>query len=262
MRILAVIQGEYGRRIARNIQQHAPDWTVSLWEAPTISLEEAMEEPERFIPSGLGPADLILSLGESPAVVVLLPELTQATGARAVVAPIDRHEWLPDGLAAQVKQWLAAKGIPAVFPKPFCSLTEQTYNLRSYTQSYQDALITAFAQRFGRPQLEVQVGPDAKTIQAVEVVRDSPCGCARYVAQRLGGVSVEEASMQAGMLHHHFPCLASMCRIDPMFNDTLMHVSGDILREHIREQVKPFCTPPVYLRPAEHVEAPKASDSS
>jgi len=269
MRILALVQGEYGRRIVQNIQHHASDWTVRVWQVPDLSLEEAMDEPERFIPVGLDQADLILSLGESPAVGVLLPLLAQATGARAVIAPVDREEWLPVGLAGQLHQELAHLGVAAVFPKPFCSLSETTYNLRAsrsnlqgFPQQSEDPLIAAFAERFGRPELRVQVGPDGKTIQAVELLRDSPCGSARYVAQRLVGVLVDEAYRQAGLFHHQFPCLASMCRIDPMYKDTLMHVAGDILREHVREQVEPFCTPPVYLRPAEHAETPSAPDVS
>ena len=262
MRILAVIQGEYGRRIVENLQHHASDWTVRVWQVPGLSMEEAIDEPERFIPAGLDQADLILSLGESPAVALLVPLLVQATGARAVIAPVDREEWLPVGLAGQLQQELAHLGVAAVFPKPFCSLTETTYNLRAFTQDYADPLIAAFARRFGRPEMRVQVGPDGKTIQAVELLRDSPCGCARYVAQRLVGVSADDAYLQAGLFHHQFPCLASMCRIDPMYKDTLMHVAGDLLRDHVREQVEPFCRPPVYLRPAEHVETPPVPDSS
>ncbi len=53
------------------------------------------------------------------------------------------------------------------------------------------------------------------------------------------GVSADEAEFQAGMLHHHFPCLASM-GIDPDFGDTLMHVSGNLLRDDVAEQVKPW----------------------
>jgi hypothetical protein len=65
------------------------------------------------------------------------------------------------------------------------------------------------------------------------------CGCARYVAQQLIGVSVDEAEYQAGLAHHHFPCLASM-GIDIDFNDTLMHVSGNIMKDKVGEQVKPY----------------------
>jgi len=59
------------------------------------------------------------------------------------------------------------------------------------------------------------------------------------VAERLVGVGADEAEQEAGMLHHHFPCLASM-GIDPDFGDTLMHVSGNLLRDHVAAQVKPY----------------------
>ena len=62
---------------------------------------------------------------------------------------------------------------------------------------------------------------------------------ARYVAQRLVGVSADEAEQQAGLLHHHYPCLASM-GIDSSFGDTLMHVSGNVLKDNVAAQVRPF----------------------
>ena len=50
------------------------------------------------------------------------------------------------------------------------------------------------------------------------------------------GVSADEAEQEGGLLHHHYPCLA----IDSDFSDTLMHVSGNIMRDEIADQVKPF----------------------
>jgi hypothetical protein len=73
----------------------------------------------------------------------------------------------------------------------------------------------------------------------VDVQRDAVCGCARFVAERLVGVLVDDAEQQAGLLHHHYPCLASM-GIDSAFGDTLMHVSGNVLKDNVAEQVKPF----------------------
>jgi hypothetical protein len=43
------------------------------------------------------------------------------------------------------------------------------------------------------------------------------------------------------MLHHHYPCLASM-GIDDDFADTVMHVSGNITKEEVKEQVRPYVT--------------------
>jgi hypothetical protein len=154
----------------------------------------------------------------------------------------------------QVARWLADQGVVVVFPKPFCSLTETTYNMQRHQVEYRDPFIAEFARHFGRPIFHVayhsrggsRTAPTA--IAAIEVVRDAACGCARYVAEHLIGVSAEAAEHEAGMLHHHYPCLASM-GIDPDYSDTLMHVSGNILRDAIARQVKPHKRPPAYLRP-------------
>jgi hypothetical protein len=59
------------------------------------------------------------------------------------------------------------------------------------------------------------------------------------VAQGLVGVSADDAEQEAGLLHHHYPCLASM-GIDADYGDTLMHISGNLLKDNVGAQVKPF----------------------
>jgi hypothetical protein len=239
MRILAVITGEYGQRHVDNIRAHAPDgWQVEVWRAPAV-LPPVIDYPEDYLPPGLPPADLLLAFGEHRGVAELIPEVARMTGARAVIAPVDREEWLPRGLARQLRGWLADMDVACATPKPLCSLTETHYNVRRQRVAHDDPLIAAFARHFGRPDLHIMVDPQARTIAAVEVVRDACCGCVRFVAQGLVGVSADEAEQEAGMLHHHYPCLAGMIK-DPDFNDTLMHVSGNILKDQVGEQVRPY----------------------
>jgi hypothetical protein len=59
------------------------------------------------------------------------------------------------------------------------------------------------------------------------------------VAQGLVGVSVDEAEQEAGLLHHHYPCLAGM-GLDADYGDTLLHISGNFIKDNIGEQVKLF----------------------
>jgi hypothetical protein len=84
-------------------------------------------------------------------------------------------------------------------------------------------------------------------ITSIDVTRDAVCGCARFVAQKLIGESVDEAELKAGLAHHHYPCLASM-GIDIDFDDTLMHVSGNLLRDAVHEQIKHYQVTN-YIRP-------------
>lgn len=246
MRILAIVQGEYGRRIAENIRLHHPGrWRVETWEAPA-GLPPVVDEPQEFLPAALPPADLLLSLGEHPGVAELVPVVVRRSGARAVIAPVDSVSWLPPGLKNQLAGELADKGIAAVFPKPFCSLTENSYADGQQRKEYDDPLVAEFARHFGQPRLRLENNPKSGAITSAEVVRDSACGCTRFVAGGLVGISAEEAEQEAGMLHHHYPCLASMA-IDADYQDTLMHVSGNIMKEAVAVQVRSRRQPPSYL---------------
>ena len=153
----------------------------------------------------------------------------------------------------QLRTWLADLGVAAVFPKPFCSLTETTYNYPPRTVEYDDPVIRKFAGVFGQPRFQASVDTE-RSIRLMLVERAAACGCARHVARGLEGCPVAEAEYQAGMLHHHYPCLASMNQ-DADYNDTLMHVSGRILREAVRDSLKDYLEPVPYFRPAGRVEA-------
>jgi hypothetical protein len=242
MKILAIISGEYGQRHVDNLRRHGPPgWSIQVWRAPAV-LPPIVDYPEDYVPEDLPPADLILSFAEHRGVAELLPDVARVTGARSVIAAVDNESWLPRGLARQLRGWLADRGVACVTPKPLCSLTETSYTIRRGRQGrieYDDPLIAEFARRFGRPDLRVEVDPETRTIRSVEVARDAVCGCARYVAERLAGVPVDAAEQEAGMLHHHFPCLASM-GIDADYGDTLMHVSGHLLRDNVGDQLRPF----------------------
>jgi hypothetical protein len=259
MRILAVITGDYGVRHVENIRSHAPEgWSIEAWTAPTL-LPLIIDYPEDYLPESLPAADLILALAEQKGVAELLPEIAQMAGARAVIAPVDNEAWLPRGLARQLRGWLENEHIACVTPKPFCSLTETHFDVtRREKIAYQDPLIAEFARYFGRPAFGIQVDPETRVVSAVIVRRDAACGCARYVAERLVGQPVDEAEQEGGMLHHHYPCLASM-GIDIDFSDTLMHVSGNIMRDEIADQVRPF-KQVNYIAPGTRSKSPEESD--
>jgi len=253
MRILAIISGEYGQRHVNNIRAHGPDdWTIEVWQAPAV-LPPIVDYPEDHLPDELPPADLILSFAEHKGVAELLPDIARMTGARAVIVAVDNESWLPRGLARQLRGWLQDMGVACATPKPLCSLTETDYGIaRRKRIEYSDPFIAEFARHFGQPELRITVDPQTRRITSAEVVRDAVCGSTRYVAEKLVGVSADDAEQEAGLLHHHYPCLASMSK-DRDYNDTLMHVSGNILKDNVRTQVKPFKRIQ-YIRPGKRSE--------
>ncbi len=251
MRLLIIYNGEYGRRHVDNIKNYgAENWDISTWQAPAV-LPPVIDYPEDYLPTQLPGCDLLLSFAEVRGVAELLPEIAQMTGAQAVLAPVDNEAWLPRGLARQLRGWLERMDIPCATPKPLCSLTETDYSItRRERLSYASPLISEFARFFGQPSIHLTIDEDSQVISVVELRRDAVCGCARFVAQGLLGVSVQDAQEKAGLLHHHFPCMASMGK-DPDFGDTLMHVSGNIVKDEIGEQVKPYQK---YLTPGSRVD--------
>lgn len=248
MRILAVITAEYGRRHVENIRKHAPaGWDLQTWQTPAI-FPPIIDYPEDLLPASFDPADLILSFAEHRGAAELLPDIASLTGASGVIASVDNEAWLPRGLARQLREWLARINVACVTPKPLCSLTEHDYGItRRQRMAYDSPVIAAFARHFGQPAFDIDIDPQTRQITQVVVKRDAVCGCARYVAEHLVGISVDEAAEKTGLLHHHYPCLASM-GIDPDFGDTLLHVSGNVFKDQVQAHTKPF-QQINYLRP-------------
>lgn len=214
MRILIAVQGHYGQRIADNIKRHGPvEWKVFVHAFP-YDLPSVVDDVEQFLPREIPQADLLISLGEHPGVAQMIPDIVIKSGARAVVAPADNRAWLPPGLAKQIKQRLTSLGVEMVYPVPFCTLTEK---------DAQSPYIREFARYFGRPAMEIEM--DSDRVRRVSVVRGAPCGCTPYVAEGLVGVWERDAVEKAGLLHHQYPCLATMT-MDQEFGDTLMHRAG------------------------------------
>lgn len=241
MKILAIISGEYGLRHVRNITNNGPtEWELATWEAPKV-LPPVVDYPEDYLPESFTPADLILSFAEHKGVAELLPDIAKMTGAKGVIAAVDDEAWLPRGLARQLVGWLERQNVVCVTPKPLCSLTGFDYGVTFRERiEYKNEQISAFAMHFGRPELTLKINPDSLLVEGVRVERDAVCGCARYVAENLVGISVEDAEEKAGLLHHHYPCMASMKKLRDFNMDTLMHNSGNIVRKTVAEQVKPF----------------------
>ncbi|TFH36182.1 MAG: hypothetical protein E4G99_05530, partial [Anaerolineales bacterium] len=225
------------------------DWSVQSWAAPRV-IPPIVDDPEDFLPDTLPQADLVIALGDVGGLAQLIPDIARMVGAEAVIAPIDRNESLPSGLAKQLEGWLDDMGIAAVFPKPFCSLTESSYNRTPLVVHYENELIARFARHFGKPEIKIDV-LDGQ-IQGTEIVRDAACGCGRYVSEKLVGIPVADALEEAGMLHHHFPCLASMTQ-DVDYFDTLMHVSGNLLKDALKDQLDAHGAT-LYVRPYGRVE--------
>lgn len=254
MRILAIISGEYGIRHANNIEKHKPEgWSIETWRAPA-AFPLIIDYPEEFLPENFAPCDLILSFAENKSVAELLPEIAKMTGAKGVIVAVDNEAWLPRGLGRQLIGWLERMGVGCATPKPLCSLTGKDYKItRRDREPYDCEVISEFARYFGQPDIRLEIDEETATVKSAEVRVDAVCGCARHVAEKLVGIPVDEAEERAGLFHHHFPCLASMVKLNDYNHDTLMHESGHLLQENLAGQLKPY-KKTRYIAPGERSE--------
>ena len=241
MKILAAVQGEYGKRIAENVSQRMP----GNWELETITLPKALpvliDEPEEFLPSGIPSADLLLGLIESDGAAQLVPAIARISGVKSAIVPVDNPVWLPLGLQGQIEQEMARDGIKSVYPRTFCTLTETCVGYRHTILSYDDEMISLFARYFGRPKLDITLDDSGEKITAVVVERGSACGSTHHAAEKMVGMSVGEVVPRAGLIVHQFPCLASMQQeeIDKGVFEPSMNVSGYVMNEGVETGLKP-----------------------
>jgi hypothetical protein len=232
MKLMAIVQGNYGKRMVEAWQGHGPaGWEIETLEI-TSSLPTMMEDPAEFLPDRIPKADLVISLGENPGVAELLPGIVKAAEARAVLAPVDSRAWLPPGLAKQLEKVFQKMGAAIIFPVTFCALKADDAN---------HPLIQEFARVFGDPEVEIAV--EAGRVKEAQVIRSAPCGSTYFVAESLQGTKVQDAEEKSGILHHNYPCLATM-NVDWQFHDTLMHRAGYFTKQAVNRALKKQTVPP------------------
>lgn len=239
MRVLTAVQGDYGRRIVKNIKEFAPeDWIVETIALPR-TLPLVIDEPEEFLPSDVESAELLLTLIESEGAAQLISALTQLCSASAVLVPVDNPAWLPLGLQNQIQQELNNAGVCSVFPRTFCTLTEDSAGFRGNARSYDDKAIASFAKHFGKPRIKLILDPQGERIVTVTVERGSPCGSTRHVAEKLAGIAIKEVVPLAGLIVHQYPCLASMQQdeIDRGMFEPVMNISGYVMNDEVERNI-------------------------
>jgi hypothetical protein len=226
VRILVLVQGHYGQRIVDAIKKYGPvEWEMYVHTFP-MTLPGIIDDAEEYLPKELPQVDLIISLGEQTAVAQMIPDIVRMTGAKAVIAPADNRAWLPAGLAKQIQRKLETQGVAMVYPVPFCSLTEK---------DSQNEYVREFSRYFGRPEVNISLSDDR--VKNVTVLKYAPCGSTQYVAAGLANVWIRDAVERSGLLHHQYPCLATM-GIDQEFEDTLMHRGGLMTKLAVEKGLK------------------------
>lgn len=183
-------------------------------------LPTMIEEPEKYLPSKIPEVDMFLVLGIHPDLLTGLPQLAHEYSVKGIIVPVENGKWAPLGLQKQVEAELADYGIQSAFPRPFCSLDKTG-------DRYIDEFIDYF--KIGKPIVDLEIINNR--FKGGRVLHTSPCGCMFYVVRQLirFSESIDKIEEKVSKYHHSYPCNASM-NIDPVLQDTTLHVGGYIHR--------------------------------
>lgn len=202
-----------------------PGGVVASHQLPS-QLPMIIDEPREFLPSDIAGAEVAITIGLHPDLLLEIPYLVGPAGSKALIAPIEDPTWIKPGLQRQVTRACSKYDMESAFPKPFCSLEPQTPIISQFCEQF----------RVGRPQLRVQV--EDGVITEVEFERHSPCGLTVRAEPALVGMRIGAPGEDPVVAVHHLgPCLASMA-MDPEIGNTIMHKSEHLLREAVHKAIR------------------------
>jgi hypothetical protein len=191
LKIGILLRGKYGKRAMEMIARR---FDIVSYELPT-NLPPVIDEPEEIvksIPEEVLSANILISYALHPDINLEIIKLAAEKGARLVILPGGSKS----GSRAQIKEVADRYGIRVLWEDICCA-----------TPYIEDEDISEFIEAYGMPEFEVEI-EDGK-IKEVRVKRGAICGSSFFVAERLEGISVEEAPSKAGYFTQIYPCYAS-----------------------------------------------------
>ncbi len=206
--------GRYPQLLAERLSKVGGQAVTEHLLPGASTLPLMIDDPEEYLPGGIGGADIAIAVHLHHDLLVELPAALSGKGAKALLVPIESPDWMiRPGLSTQVARECQRYGLESAFPKPFCGLQPGTPVITQFCEEY----------RVGRPNLRIEV--ENGVVSQATVVYGSPCGLTEWVAERLVGAPAEDSLVaRAAELLHLRPCLATMI-LDRQLGDTIMHES-------------------------------------
>ncbi|KZX15157.1 hypothetical protein MBCUT_16970 [Methanobrevibacter cuticularis] len=92
-----------------------------------------------------------------------------------------------------------------------------------------------FSSKFGKP--EIKINCQGERIADIEVLRGSPCGATKFIADELIGKDVKDSPIDAGLKVQHYPCKGHKLRL---FSDEESHkqVASQLHHDAVKKALK------------------------
>ncbi|RLE57204.1 MAG: hypothetical protein DRJ40_02480 [Thermoprotei archaeon] len=196
---------------------------------PRTELPSVIDEPEKYLPERLPSVDIVVATGLHSDLYLALPDLLRKSDVKALIVFREDPQDAPYGVIKDLEDTCRSYGIEFATAKPACSLIPDP----------KMSIITRFVREFrvGRPLIKIECIDGV--FKRVEVIVSTPCGCTWFVARNLldyrfqpNERGILDLRKRAFMLHHTYPCKASM-EWDRELGDSLMHIASFICAESV-----------------------------
>lgn len=188
MKVGVILRKKYGKRA---VEQISKKFEVVTFKLPD-ELPELIDEPEEiFIPDEIFESDIILSYALHPDVNYEI--IRRAEGkVKAVILPGGAKS----GSRNQLKELGEKHGVKIIWEDVCCA-----------TPYIDDPEISEFFEEFGLPEFDIEV--ENGMVKDIRVKRSAICGSSYFVAEKIKGLSINEAPTKAGYFTQIYPCFAS-----------------------------------------------------
>jgi len=175
-----------------DIRMFSQFFEVKVYEIPE-ELPELIDEAAEIlrIPDDFD-VDMIVSFAAHPDINLELIKQAAERGIGLIVISGGAR----GGAYRQLREEGEKRGVRVVWEEICCA-----------TPRVEDEKTGEFFEHFGAPEVEVEV--ENGKLKDVRVKRAAFCGATYYVAEKIKGLSVEEAPTKAGYFTQIYPCLAS-----------------------------------------------------
>ncbi len=182
-----------GRQREKDVQLMAEHFEVRSFKLPS-ELPEFMENPEEYLKldRDFFNVDMIVSYAGHPDINLELIKQAAVHGVGLLIFSGGSKA----GSFVQLKREGEKRGVKVIWEEICCA-----------TPQLEDERYSEFFKYFGTPEFEVKV-ENGKIVEA-KVKRTAFCGATRFVAEKIKGLSIEEAPTKAGYFTQIFPCYAS-----------------------------------------------------
>jgi len=213
LKVVIVTDSGYGERAYENIKEKFETEFIEL-EAPHSILVDEVEIPEKKLEK-IRSADLIITYTLHPDLTLELVEKVHKDVGWIIIGA-----WKGEGFK---KQLLSFGNITV--PETMCDLQENG-----------NSVFDKFVSKFGRPKVKIDI--EGSIIKDIRVLRCSPCGATKFVAEELKGETIKDLPIKAGLKVQHYPCRASKMRVfsdDECKKEMAAKIHSEAFEKAIRE---------------------------